>query len=262
MSFEVVSVKVQKVEGPSEDTLARAGEHLTITNVSVRQLIADAYLPYNGGWTPDLNFLISGALPNWTKSEHFDIDASAVGDPTIAQKQLMLQSMLEDRFKLVMHHETPELPVFALVLVKPGKTGPQLLPHADNTCVDPSKPDQAMVAGSIPCGVFVVSNGPRDRPSVLIPEARGITMPWFAQNLGFLVNRIVVDRTGLSGTFDLKFTYSVQPGQPGPARPDPTETEVPSIFTALQDALGLKLESQTSPVDVLVVDHIEEPTPN
>jgi uncharacterized protein (TIGR03435 family) len=184
----------------------------------------------------------------------------------VAQKQLMLQSLLQDRFKLVIHHETRQLPIYALVLAKAGKIGPQLIPHTDNAnCVDPAAPTPNEAAGSsLPlCGVFYISHIGN---STVSPEARNVTMEWFASNLSGLVRRLVVDRTGLSGTYDLTLHYTPDVGQPGvqpgndAAASDPSAP--PSIFTALQEQLGLKLESQTGPVDVLIVDHAEEPSEN
>jgi bla regulator protein blaR1 len=264
--FEAASIKLHGSAPGVGETLARPGPYITLTNVSARQLIEKAYFPYNSGWSPSMNFLLAGDDAKWTQSEHFDVEATADGNPTVPQKQAMLRAMLGDRFKLAVHHETRDLPVFVLLLAKPGKTGPKLLPHAANSCIDPAQsaePTDATKATMI-CGMLQVRN-PRDAPGNFEVFAYNMTMPWLAQNLSFMVRRLIVDRTGLTGTFDVDLTYTPGPGEPG-GQPNPeapsNPSAAPSIFTALQEQLGLKLEPQTAPVDVLVIDHIEEPSPN
>jgi uncharacterized protein (TIGR03435 family) len=166
-----------------------------------------------------------------------------------------------------MHHETRQIPVYALVVAKPGKLGPQLIPHsADAKCTE-SVPGKGLAQPSageaMPsyCGGFFMN----PRPGDLRATGNGITFESLSSFLAQSVDRKIVDRTGLNGTFDLALEFVPEQG-PG-SRPDPTDTpsetsEIPSIFTALQEQLGLKLESTRGPVDVLVIDHIEQPTPN
>jgi uncharacterized protein (TIGR03435 family) len=264
--FEAASIKLHGSGSGGGETLARPGPHVTLTNVTARQLIEKAYFPYNSGWSPSLNFLLAGDESKWTESERFDVEATADGNPTVPQKQAMLQAMLADRLKLSVHHETRDVPVFVLLLAKPGKTGPQLLPHAANSCIDPAQPAQssASTKPTMICGMLQVRN-PREAPANLEVLADDMTLPWFAQNLSFMVRRLVVDRTGLTGAFDVDLVYTPGPDQPG-AQPNSdaasNPSSAPSIFTAIQEQLGLKLEPQTAPVDVLVIDHIEEPSPN
>jgi uncharacterized protein (TIGR03435 family) len=266
ISFEVVSIKQNKSGNPSgQENLSQSGRYVKATNFTLEYLIEKAYFPYGPAGSPNTQFILAGTA-GWMNSEHFDIEARAEGNPTVKQKQLMLQSLLEDRFKLVAHHETRQLPIYALVLAKAGKTGAQLIPHTDITnCVDPAaqaSPASVNQAALPLCGGFYLL----PRNGGLFTDLRGITMEWFANNLSGLVGRLVVNHTGLSGTFDLTLGYSRDAGQPGyrpsadGAAPDPSAP--PSIFTALQEQLGLKLDSQTGPVDVLVVDHAEEPSPN
>jgi uncharacterized protein (TIGR03435 family) len=259
-AFDVASVKVNKSASPIaiRNNLGQPGGYVTITNAPLRILIADAYLFV----APDINFRISGG-PRWIDSEHFDIEATAEGNPTLEQKKLMLQSLLTERFKLMMHHEPRSLPVYALVLAKAGKTGPQLIPPADDTkCFDPF--GLAAPAARAPCDVLFAFNQPDGSFAV----KGDLTMEKFAGQLTGLVGRLVVDRTELGGTFHVTLSYTPQEGQPGFRRGQGGEgsasdsSGAPSIFTALQEQLGLKLESQTGPVDVLVIDHVEEPTPN
>ncbi len=255
-TFEVASVKLNKSDGPMgvrKFDLGQPGGYVTMTNCTLRILIANAYLSTDG---PDIRYRISG-VPSWIESESFDIAARADGDPTLEQKKLMLQSLLADRFKLTMHHETRQLAVYALVLATAGKAGPRLIPHRDDTkCFDPSGSAQA------PCdfGLYVNRSGGDS-----VVRQQNLPMERFAGLLTVFVGRPVLDRTGLSGNFDFTLEFAAQPStQPGleSAEPQPDPTAAPALPTALREQLGLKLEPTAGPVDVLVIDHVEEPSPN
>jgi uncharacterized protein (TIGR03435 family) len=210
-------------------------------------------------------------LPKFVMSDRFDIEAHAGGNPTKDQMRLMMQSLLADRFKLAIHLETRQLPVFALVLDKTGKTGPQLQPYPDGTPCDSSQATGTGAAGGGPPqlvgGVFPVICGgyagmPSSVPGRIHVGARNVTIQIIADQFPGLLNTIdrpVYDRTGLTGTYDfsLEFSPEVPPGANFQA-----DQSGPTFLEALKDQLGLKLESQTGPVDVYVVDHIEEPSPN
>jgi uncharacterized protein (TIGR03435 family) len=179
----------------------------------------------------------------------------------------MVQALLEDRFKLVIHHETRQLPIYALMLSKSGKIGPQLIAHSgDAKCTEavPGKPlAQPRPGEAMPtyCGGFFMN--PQD--GALRESGNKITMDMLAQFLSQSVDRKVVDRTGLEGVFDFTFEFAPElgPGSQHTSIPAESESSVPrSIFTALQEQLGLKLESQKGAVDVIVVDHVEEPSEN
>ena len=148
----------------------------------------------------------------------------------------MLQALLAERFQMRVLRETKELPVYALVV---GKSGPQL--------------HEAEGAG----------NGMRIGRGRVTTQA--ISMEPFAKNLGKLLGRTVVDRTGLEGKFAFTLEWTPDPGQPmgllGPS-PASADDSGPSIFTALQEQLGLKLEPQKGPVEILVIDHVEKPSEN
>jgi uncharacterized protein (TIGR03435 family) len=229
----------------------------------LRTLVAYAFL--HRLYSPDEKFLISG--PNQLDSEHFDLEARAEGNPTIEQRQQMMQALLEERFKLVMHHETRQLPLFELALVKAGKTGPQLIADtADTKCWDPSGPPPSRPSTGLPpppCGILVAVTLQRGGSPTMLGD---LSMEKFAENLSGLIDRVVVDHTGLSGNYSLTMAYTPEAGLPGSqtgagaAAPD--SSDPPSLITALREQLGLKLESTTGPVDVLVIDHIEEPSPN
>jgi bla regulator protein BlaR1 len=255
-TFEVASVKLNKSDGPMgvrRFDLGQPGGYVTMTNCTLRILIANAYLSTVG---LDVRYRISG-VPSWIESESFDIAARADGNPTLEQKKLMLQSLLADRFKLTMHHETRQLAVYALVLANAGNAGPRLIPHRDDTkCFDSSGSAQP------PCdfGLYVNRSGGDS-----VVKQQNLPLERFAGLLTVFVGRPVLDRTGLSGKFDFTFEFAAQPSaQPGPesAEPQPDPTAAPALPTALREQLGLKLKPTTGPVDVLVVDHVEEPSPN
>jgi uncharacterized protein (TIGR03435 family) len=216
---------------------------------------------------------VSG-LPKWAAMDRFDIQARAEGNPMKDQMRLMMQALLGDRFKLVIHYETRRLPVFALVLDKPGKTGPQLQPYPDGSPCDPSIPTgtnsapgpRQPVAGGFPaiCGGYAAMQA--SVPGRVRTGARNVTIQIIADQfpgLGNGVDRPVVDQTGLIGKFDFWLEWTPELNGPVPPgstfQPDPTG---PTFQEALKQQLGLKLNSQTGPVDVLVIDRIEEPSPN
>jgi uncharacterized protein (TIGR03435 family) len=255
-TFDAISVKSGAC--PRKPVQFQAGGRFVAPSVPARILIGIAYgIPFSAGRSAMIG------APNWVDSQCYSIEARAEGNPPREQMVLMLQSFLADRFKLAEHWETRQLPICALVVAKPGKTGPQLVPHAadNSTCRDPkdqSPAPQPDVAPRVvvPCGGYLISPGHIVVESTLADLAKGIS--WFEQ-----IDRAVLDRTGLSGTFDITLDYApslsgAQPSADGSADPSLPST----IFTALQEQLGLKLESQTGPVDVLVIDHVEQPSEN
>ncbi len=172
--------------------------------------------------------------------------------------------MLADRFKLAVHHETRQVPQYFLVLVNEGKLGPKLVAHSDDVkCVDvsagpPPQPRPGEVP-PIPCGGFLMS--------LSHMAATKTTLEALSGTLSNFVDRPVADRTGLTGLYDVEFDFTpvqtpFSPGPGGPAPAAPDSNAPPLIFTALQEQLGLKLKPETAPGDVLVIDHVEEPSPN
>jgi uncharacterized protein (TIGR03435 family) len=156
-------------------------------------------------------------------------------DRSLAKTRQRLQTLLADRFQLRLRRETKELPVYALVA---GKNGPKLR--------------EADEQGAMSLG--------RGRIT-----ARKASMERLAENLGNQLGRTVVDRTGLEGNFAFELEWTPDPGQPldllDPS-PAPADPSGPSIFTALQEQLGLKLEPQKDPVEILIIDHVEKPSEN
>lgn len=263
-AFEVASVRPNK----SGDGMVRLGiepgGRFTATNVPLRLLIRNAYQVQD--------FQLVDA-PDWIRSERFDIVAKAeadvppgpIGGPP-GPMQLMLQSLLAERFKLVLHTEQRELPIYALVLARSdGRLGSQLRPSTVD-CVELIKaargrggPPPPLAPGERPmCGMRI---GPGQLGGGAIP------LDTFSGLLSQFVQRVVVDRTGLSGSFDIDLSWTpdqLPQGGPPPGAPPlpPIDPNGPSIFTAVQEQLGLKLESTRGPVDVLVIDGVQRPTPD
>ena len=261
--FEVASVKPNK-SGPGPMRIGmQPGGRFTATNVPVRDLISMAY----GERQPLPNFQIIGG-PGWVTSDRFDIAAKAEGAPQPSQAGpptqmfLMLRSLLAERFKLVAHEETRDQPIYVLRLDRSdGKLGPKFRPATVDCAAlrgatrgapppGPPPPGQAP-----PCGMMM-------GPGRLMSGGASIDM--LANSLSRFVGRVVVDRTGLTGNFEwtLEFTpdqSQMPPGGVPPGVPAPP-VDGPSLFTALKEQLGLKLESDHGPVRVLVIDSIEQPT--
>ncbi len=220
--------------------------------VSLQQLIRSAY-----NIQP---FQLSGGS-SWTETDLYNIEAS--GDS--AEWREMLKSLLAERFQLVVHREERQLPVYALVLAKKdGKLGPAMVEAKEGACVarDPSRaiqlpgPGRAGICGNV-LGSMSELYGTAATPGDLAPM------------LSTLVGRKVLDRSGVTAKYDIKLTYALDESQrvlmlpPGtPPSSIPLDTSGPSLFTALEEQLGLKLESQRAPVEVFVIDRAAKPSEN
>jgi len=262
--FEVASIKPNTNPGPGVITgIIRPlpGGRLSANAVLPRFIIQFAYAirPYQ----------ISGG-PDWINSAHYDIEAKAEGNATPQQIRLMTQSLLEDRFKLKAHRETRELPVYDLTV---SRSGLKLLPPKEGSCVtpDPNGPPLVPAPGQAPtpvCGAAVVTITPSGARIL----GGKVSMASLILTLSNMLGRTVIDKTGFSGAFDVDLQFAPDqalavlpppgpPGAPGATAPaaDPAG---PSIFTAIQEQLGLKLDSGKGPVEVLVIDSVEKPTEN
>lgn len=264
LSFEVASVKEDKGGrlnsnfplGAGGGTYSPKGGLFSATNFPVSTYIGFAY-----SLTPYQAQSLQAQLPKWVNEERFDIQARAVEATTKDEMRLMMQALLADRFKLMAHNVTRQGPVFALVLVKAGKTGPQLHAHSSDAdpCGDFTLSASARLANGLPsaCEVFMTMLDGRART-----VARSVTMAMFAGALPLpgmaALDRPVVNQTGLSGTFDLSLEWVPEntAGQTSESESGPTFLE------ALKDQLGLKLVPRTVSINTLIVDHIEEPSPN
>jgi uncharacterized protein (TIGR03435 family) len=210
-------------------------------------------------------------LPDWARTTSYDIEARASGSPTKDDMRLMMQSLLEERFHLVIHREMREAPAYALVLAKPDTLGPRIKPHpaGDPDCAKTKF--TKTTTGTYPtCGAS----------SPIVPETPGdfatavynMTMDAIAVELGrtaalgrvaYLTDRRVVNRTRLTGAYDYMLEFA--PEQTLSARPDTSadsEPGGPSFTEAVKKQLGFKLVPERSPVEVIVVDHIEKPSEN
>src|SRR6266513_1143090 len=231
------------------------------TNVTLQVLVKDAYGVEDNQ--------ISGG-PSWFNSDRYDINAKMDSGTADALHKLnedqgrlvrqhMLQALLGDCFKLTVRHETKELSVYALIA---AKSGPKL--------------HEAKPGDTYPDGM----KGPDGvgRPGFMLRErgeitGQGIPMTALAELLTQQLDRSVVDKTGLTGIYDFKLQWTPDESQgamfkgpePGPQTPTSTsspDSSGPSVFTAIQEQLGLRLESQKGPVEVLVIDHVEKPSEN
>jgi uncharacterized protein (TIGR03435 family) len=203
-------------------------------------------------------------LPRWFIDDKFDIQVQVRDNPTNDQLRLVMQSVLAERFKLAAHYESPQLPVFALVLANPGETGTQLRPHTDDPpCASVRPPagswlrPQEMVAGGFPADCGRIEALPSS-PGRIHVGARAIPIELLAATLPQMHNldRAVLDQTGLAGTYDFAFEWSVR--QVSRANPHGEEPS-PEFLRDLNEQLGLKLEPHTGPVELVVIDHVEKP---
>jgi uncharacterized protein (TIGR03435 family) len=242
-SFEAASVKLDKSDSGIVAIRPMVGGRFSAANVNLKLLISIAYGVRNSD--------ISGG-PGWIGSTAFDIEAKANGNPDRKQIRLMLQSLLEDRFKLAVRKESKDLSVYVLTVAKNGAR----LPEArEGNCVvfDSDKPLPLPAPGQtlpVPCGAFRMM--PHDGGRRL--EAGAVSMPELAAALTQLLDRPVVDKTAILETFDVHLDWI-----PGLPRDD---VSGPSLLTAVQEQLGLKLESRKSPVETVVIDHVEKPDAN
>ena len=248
ITFEVASVKPNTSGDGRVLITPQPGGRLNLVNVPLRFMIRYAYRVQD--------FQVVGG-PDWLGTARFDVVAKAeAGNPSQEELQLMLRSLLADRFKLVVRPDRSEMPTYSLVQARAdGKTGAQLR-KSDANCGPASAPP---APGQFPpCGSMVGFGS---------LKARGSTMPALATGLSTFAGRIVVDRTGLAGGYDVDLNWTPdqiprpagggdQPVQVNGVTVDPNG---PSLFTALQEQLGLKLESARGPVDVLVVERAEKP---
>jgi uncharacterized protein (TIGR03435 family) len=211
-------------------------------------------------------------VPDWATTERFAIVAKAPDGAPPNAMPVMLLNLLKDRFKLATHTETREMPIFHLVLARSdGRLGPNLkaTPQECQSAISARRGGPgAGPAGRggppdfnqpSPCGTMRIGPG--------LANASGQPIAGLVQMLSQFTGRTVVDKTGLSGLYDFDLKYALDPGQNGPLGPappgapvPPADPDAPTLVTAVQEQLGLKLENQRGPVDVIVIDHIERPS--
>jgi len=222
-AFEVASVKTAPPNEPL-DFLVQPGGRLTITNLTLNVILRQAF--------GVMAYQITGG-PKWLDTDRFDIEAKAQGNPPREQVIAMLQTLLADRFQLKVHRETREGDVYALVV---AKGGPKL---KESTAQDSH--------------MYLYRNTPPELPGVSYTTVgQKASMAMLAGRLAEMEERPVLDRTELKGEYDFKLDYAI----------DNNPETGPSIFSALQEQLGLKLEAAKGPVEILVVDKAEKPSAN
>ena len=237
--FEVATVKPNSADDHRIMIGIQPGGRFQATGVTLKLLMTQAYNVRD--------FQIEGG-PGWITTERFDILAKAeAGADRIPPEQFrpMLAALIEDRFQIKLHRETKEMPVYTLVA---GKNGPKLQANA-------GEPGPRMQMGR---GQLI---------------GKKVPMTMLVQQLSQQLGRPVVDKTDLKGEYDFKLVWTPQPGEGGamfappggpggPEGPPLSDPDGPSIFSAIQEQLGLKLESEKGPVEILVLDRVEKPTEN
>jgi uncharacterized protein (TIGR03435 family) len=285
--FEVASVRENKSGGPShsnfsldngnaffvigkDDALSPTGSLFSAKNLPLMRYITFAY-KLSGTQELALRFDYYEGLklhvPEWVRNDRFDIEARATGQATKDQMRLMMQSLLAERFKLAVHWETRQAPVFALVEVNPGKPGPQLVAHpASDDCAKTQFPEgggeSTLVLNSLPIPCGEIAHLPPSAPGSHRFGGRNVTLAMLAPSMPMQTGlvtlpRPVIDETGLTGGFDFWMEWTPE---------DTSEVNNQESGGTFQDALkqqlGLKLKPDKGEVEVLVIDHIEPPAPN
>jgi len=199
--------------------------------------------------------------PGWINSAHYDLEAKAEGSPAAAQLRLMMQTLLEDRFQLKVHRETRELPVYELSV---AKGGPKLTAPKQGGCLETSNGPAAppLPGQTTVCGRILMSISP--------PEARmqggRVNMQELVRILSNLMARTVVDKTGFTEMFDVRVEFTPDNSLAGlPSLPPASaanDAVAPSLFRALQEQLGLRLDAAKGPVEVIVIDSVERSSGN
>ena len=240
--FDVAAVKENTSANKRGSMQLNLPDALTVTNQTLQSLISIFYqVPV---------YRMSGG-PDWLRTATWDITAKTDHRITMDEKRMMMRALLEDRFRLKTHRETHEDRIYALVLARgDGRLGPELRPSAldcktiieerqrggsSRPAIDPANP--------VPeCGAAM---GPRSY------RARGVQIGALANTLSAMMRELIVDDTGLTGWYDMNMSMTLD-AQPAPDGP-------PSIFTAIQEQLGLKLEPRRGPVETFVIDSVQRP---
>lgn len=275
-TFEVASVRANRSGAPLQilPTLQPGGRVFAI-NLPLREFIQAAH------GLRDNQLLLASPLAE----ARFDLEARAGGGATAEQAAAMLRALLIERFSLKTHGETRQLPVYTLARVNATRLGAQIKPSGPDCAplTIPSGPAAPPPPPPPPPSMAGLRLGPREDgascPSMFFPgtwSMRSMSMRAFVRALERLVRRAVVDGTGLTGEFDLDLTYTPESfevpfagnvlggtvGGPEGFGPGAPQRTGPSVFTALRDQLGLRLDAGRAPVDVLVVDDVRQPKEN
>ena len=248
-TFDVVSIKRVTDIRNRRSVGQQPGGKFVISGMTIAPAIRSAY-------PADVSDIVGA--PAWMDSETYDLTAQAGRDVPRDQMEAMLRAMLADKFKLLVHYEIQDRPVYALVLARAdGRLGPDIK-QSDLDCdaiqaarrAGSTEPAPATSNGAPACGMSMRG----EQGMTVLLGARPLSA--LASSLGSPTGRPVIDKTGLKGNYDVTLRYVEQPS--ANASPDTP----PELFTALQEQLGLKLEADRAPLKVLVIDRIERPTEN
>jgi uncharacterized protein (TIGR03435 family) len=249
--FEVASIRPNKTSGPGHSSSHIGVDEFRATNITTMQLIRQAFgFPLGPG--SDDGRIVGG--PSWLDTEGYDIDAKAESSVVDALNKLspeqralaeqrMLQALLAERFGLTIHRESKELPIYSMIIAKNGSK------------LHEAKPDDAYDNGAkLPNGLSAGAGFHSSKRGEV--TAQGVSTAELAGWLSRQVGRTILDNTGLTARYDLNLNWT----------PDNAEASAEfsgvSIFVAIQQQLGLKLESGKGPVEVIVIDHVERPSGN
>ena len=245
--FEVASVKANTSGRllPSLPTLSPG--RLALSNIGLRQLVNLSH--------EIQPFQLEG-LPSWAESARFDIIATSRGDASVTDLLGMVRALLADRFQLVTRRDTRQMDVYSLVQVAPGASK---LKPSEADCDAAANQPLAQTADGPRCQILPMTG----RGRVIATGARSSHLTNILTNV---VGRQVVDKTGLTGPFNVNLTWTPDPGMqprtPGVPAVAPVQPDGPSIFTALEEQLGLRLVPGRGPVEMLVIQRLEPPGPD
>jgi len=238
-AFEVATIKPADLDQKGRFIRMQSVNRFYAKGFTLQALVAAAY-----SLSPRA---ISGGAP-WTDSDRYDILASTPGDvqPNLDEQMAMLRKLLTDRFQLAFHREPKELPVFAITVAKAGsKLKPSAAPP-----------------GTLPELINVIYPEEKGGVHVTLPARNATIVQFAAMMQRTVLDRPVVDQTGLSGTYDFDLEWTPDENQFGGSLPQSPESTKPSLFIAMQEQLGLRLEATRGPVRALVIDRVERPSEN
>jgi len=250
--FEAASIKPSAncAGGRGGGGSSPAPGRFSVRCFSAEDYIQAAYSMFADGVSQNPRRMQIFSGPDWGKTDTWDIEARAGAAPIAQMYGPMLQKLLEDRFHLKIHRETRQLPVYILTL---AKGGPKLAATKEGSCVPLDlKSMQPPSPGSVRCG----SGSVRGNAARTVIDSHGQTVTALAaQGFRADLDRPVIDQTGLTGMFDVHLEFAHEGAPAG-------DLSAPSLFTAVQEQLGLKLTPDKGPVEVLVIDHLERPSEN
>jgi len=250
-TFEVASIKANKSGDNRVYMNVLPGGRLVATNITLEALVAGAY----GGVTPlPPNRVVMPAAWTGTTAPRFDLEAKPARE--FAQGELLtaVRHLLEDRFRLVVHHEMREQPGYALVVDRADRTLGSRLKRSDVDCTDPAQITAKETDGTARCGIRGQAGSALGRNTMAV-LARFLTNAVPDQ-------RTVADRTNLPGTYEFQIDWAPDAAASSTGTAPPPDPNAVSIFTAAREQLGLRLEPEKQQVDVLIVDRADRPTEN